>query len=42
MIKLVDFLIQEAQSRVGGGCDDPDCDCGGGGNDHGGGTAVTG
>ena len=31
----------QAQSRVGGGCDDPDCDCGGGGGDHDGGVAVS-
>jgi hypothetical protein len=31
----------QAQSRVSGGCDDPDCDCGGGGGDHDGGVAVS-
>ena len=29
LVRLVEFLMQEAQNRMGVGCDDPDCVCGG-------------
>ena len=29
LVRLVEFLMQEAQNRMGGGCYDPDCVCGG-------------
>ena len=38
--QLLQHTVQAA-SRVGGGCDDPDCDCGGGSGEHGGGVAVS-
>ena len=43
-VRRAAFLFSlKAQSKVGGGCDDPDCDCGGRGTgDHDGGVAMTG